>query len=51
MGVYEGSAIVVDIAIRTGNESPEVVDAVDAVVGGLEWRQRDGRDHCWRSVH
>ncbi len=29
------------IPIRTGNESPEVVDAVDAIVGGLE---KDGQD-------
>jgi hypothetical protein len=49
--VYEGSTIVVDIAIRAGNKSPEVVDAVDAVVGGLEWHQRDGRDRRWRAVH
>ncbi len=26
----------VKIHIRTGNKSPEVVDAVDAAVGGLE---------------
>ncbi len=26
----------VEIAIRAGNEAPQVVDAVDALVGGLE---------------
>ncbi len=34
--VYKGSAVVVKIPVCTGNKSPEVVDAVDAVVGGLE---------------
>ncbi len=32
----------VEIAIRTGNEAPQVVDAVDAVVGGLEKDRQDG---------
>jgi hypothetical protein len=39
---YEGSAIVVVIAICAGNKAPQVVDAVDAVVGGLEKDLRDG---------
>jgi hypothetical protein len=30
------------IPIRTGNKSPEVVDIVDVVVGGLEKDRRDG---------
>ncbi len=38
----KGSAVVVEIAIHAGNEAPEVVDAVDAVVGGLEWDWKDG---------
>jgi hypothetical protein len=33
---------VVKIPIRTGNNSPEVVDAVDMVVGGLEKDRQDG---------
>ncbi len=32
----------VKIPIRTGNNSPEVVDAVDMVVGGLEKDRQDG---------
>ncbi len=39
--VYKGSAVVVETAIRTGNEAPQVVDAVDAVIGGLEKDRRD----------
>jgi hypothetical protein len=39
---YKGSTVVVKIPIFTGNESPEVVDAVDAVVGGLEKDRQDG---------
>jgi hypothetical protein len=34
--VYKGSAVVMKIAIRAGNEAPQVMDAVDAVVGCLE---------------
>jgi hypothetical protein len=33
---YKGSAVVVEVPVRIGNESPEVVDAIDVVVGGLE---------------
>ncbi len=32
----------VKIPIRTGNNSPEVVDAIDMVVGGLEKDRQDG---------
>ncbi len=32
----------VEIAIRTGNKAPQVVDAVDAVIGGLENDRQDG---------
>jgi hypothetical protein len=39
---YKESAVVVKIPIRAGNESPEVVDAIDAVVGGLEKDRQDG---------
>ncbi len=38
---YKESAVVVKIAIRAGNKSPQVVDAVDAVVGGLEKDRQD----------
>ncbi len=33
---YKGSAVVMKIAICAGSESPEIVDAIDAVIGGLE---------------
>ncbi len=33
---YKGSAVMVVIAICAGNKAPQVVDAVDAVVGCLE---------------
>jgi hypothetical protein len=39
---YKGSAVVVKIPIRAGNESPEVADAIDAVKGGLEKDRQDG---------
>ena len=39
---YKGSAIVVKIPVHAGNESPEVVDTIDAVVGGLEKDRQDG---------
>ncbi len=39
---YKGSAVVIKKAISTGNKSPQVVDAVDAVIGGLEKNRRDG---------
>jgi hypothetical protein len=39
---HEGSAIVVKVPVRDGNESPEVVDTVDAVVGRLEKNGRNG---------
>ncbi len=39
---YKGSAVVVKIPIHAGNESPEVVNTVDAVVGGLEKDKQDG---------
>ncbi len=32
----------VEILIRAGNEAPQVVDTVDAVVGGLEKDWQDG---------
>ena len=40
--VYEGGAVVMKIAICAGNESPEIVDAIDAVVSGLENDRPDG---------
>ncbi len=39
---YEGGTIVVEIAICASKEAPQVVDAVDAVVGGLEKDWQDG---------
>jgi hypothetical protein len=39
---YKGSAVVVEISIRAGNEAPQVVDAIDPVVGGLEKDWQDG---------
>ena len=39
---YKGSTVVVEIAIRAGNEAPKVVDAADAVLGGLEKDWQDG---------
>jgi hypothetical protein len=39
---YEGSTVMVEIAIHAGKEAPQVVDAVDAVIGCLEKDRRDG---------
>jgi hypothetical protein len=39
---YEGSAVIVEIAICGGNKAPQVVDAIDAVVGCLEKDWQDG---------
>ncbi len=39
---YEWSAIVVKKAIHAGNKAPQVVDAIDAVVGSLEKDRQDG---------
>ncbi len=39
---YKESAKVMKIAVCTGNKSPEVVDAIDTVVGGLEKDRQDG---------
>jgi hypothetical protein len=41
---YKGGAVVVDLPFRIGigNKSPEIVEAIDAVVGGLEKDRRDG---------
>jgi hypothetical protein len=39
---YKGSAVVVEITIHAGNEAPQVVDAVDVVIGGLEKNRQDG---------
>jgi hypothetical protein len=33
---------VVEIVIRAGNKAPQVVDTVDAVIGGLEKDSLDG---------
>jgi hypothetical protein len=33
---YERSAVMVEVSLCIGNKSPEVVDAVDTVIGGLE---------------
>jgi hypothetical protein len=38
---YKGSTVVVELPVRVGNKSPEIMDDVDLVVGGLE---KDGRD-------
>jgi hypothetical protein len=35
-------AVVVEVPVQIGNESPEVVDAIYAVVGGLEKNRQDG---------
>ncbi len=32
----------VEVPVRTGNKSPEVVAAIDAVLGGLEKDRQDG---------
>jgi hypothetical protein len=39
---YEGSAVVVKIANRSGNKALQVVDTVHTVVGGLEKDRQDG---------
>ncbi len=39
---YKGSTIVMEIAICAGNKAPQVVDAVDTVVGYLEKDWQDG---------
>ncbi len=39
---YEGSAVMVEIAIRTGNKAPQVVDTIDMVIGCLEKDRQDG---------
>ncbi len=39
---YKGSAVVMEIAIHAGNEAPQVVDAIDTVVGCLEKDWQDG---------
>ncbi len=39
---YKGSAVVMKIATCAGNKTPQVVDAVDAVVSCLEKDWRDG---------
>jgi hypothetical protein len=39
---YKGSAIVVKIPVCAGNKFPDVVDAIDAVLGGLEKDRQDG---------
>jgi hypothetical protein len=39
---YKGSAVMVEIAIHAGNEAPQVVDTVDAVVDCLEKDCQDG---------
>jgi hypothetical protein len=31
--VYKGSAVVMKIPVCTGNESPEVMDTIDTVIG------------------
>jgi hypothetical protein len=31
-----------ETAIRTGNKAPQVVDAIDAILGGLEKDWEDG---------
>jgi hypothetical protein len=33
---------VVDIAIHAGNKAPQVVNAIDTVIGGLEKDRQDG---------
>jgi hypothetical protein len=39
---YKGSAVVVEVSFSIGNESPEIVDAADKVVDGLENDRRHG---------
>ncbi len=38
----KGSTVIVEIAFRTGNKAPQVVDPVDAVVGCIEKDWQDG---------
>jgi hypothetical protein len=40
--VYKGSAVTVEIAIRAGNEAPQVADAVEPVIDCLEKDRGDG---------
>jgi hypothetical protein len=39
---YKMSPVMVEIAIRTGNEAPQVVNTVDMVLGCLEKDRQDG---------
>jgi hypothetical protein len=39
---YKRSILVVEVPVRVGSKPPEVVHAVDMVVGGLERDRRDG---------
>jgi hypothetical protein len=39
---YEGSAVVVEVPVHVGNKSPEVVYAIDMVIGRLEKDWGDG---------
>ncbi len=38
---YKGSAVMMEIAIHAGNKAPQVVDAIDVVVGCLENNRQD----------
>jgi hypothetical protein len=39
---YKGSAIMVEVPVCIGNKSPEVVDAIDMVIGCFEKDRGDG---------
>jgi hypothetical protein len=47
---YEGSAVVMEIATHAGNKAPQVVDAVDMVVGCLEKDWRDGVGETYKII-
>ncbi len=40
--VYKGSTVVIEVPVHVGNKTPQVVYAIDAVVGELEKDKRDG---------
>jgi hypothetical protein len=39
---YDGSAVVVEVPVCIGNKTPEVLDAIDLVIGGLKKDRGDG---------
>ena len=49
---YKGKAVVMEVLVCVGNESPEILDAIGAVVCDLEEDGRivDAEDRCWWAV-